>query len=325
MRTVIDSHILNDFFANKPSEIINDEDIENLVAWTQFREFIKAKTNLVIADYTELNTDVWKLLTYGRGDTEISNIDKRINTHGGSISGDFEPATFFCLLEPTIEKRKRIRSKNGYHIAFEDDYYFKWIELSFKNKQTLIPVAKNNADSLKSWNDFDHFILPFTDIIISDSFILSDVSLIQSNLFNLWETLDSLTPVKYNFLIVTHEGNPRMDIKKEFDKLNDFRIKKNLKANLSLVFTSFIDKEHDRNIFMNYIRLKSGDSFNYFDSKQKIITKGTEIDIYPCTDPQKEKATISILRRVSDIVKNASDDNSLSSHGGKIINRLLNV
>lgn len=166
-------------------------------------------------------------------------------------------------------------------------------------------------------------MLPFTDVIISDSFILSDVSLIQSNLFSIWEKLDSLTPIKYNILIVTHEGNPKMDIKKEFDKINEFRIKKNLKGNLSLVFTSFVDKEHDRNIFMNYIRVKSGDSFNYFNSKQNIITKGTEIDIYPCADPQKEKATMGILKRVTDIIKNSSEEKRLSSYGGKIFNRLL--
>ena len=323
MQTVIDSHILNDFFGSKPSEINTDKDIEKFEEWTQFREFIKSKSDLVITNYKELTPSIWQLMTAGRGETTLLKEEKRTNTHGGLISHDYSPATFFCLVEPADKKRKRIRTKNGYLIAFENDYYNKWIDLSFKKKNTLLPVDKNNVNSFKSWNDFDSILLPFTDVIISDSYILSDISLIQSNLLTLWEKLDSLTPVRYNFLIVTHEGNPRMDIKKEYDKLNEFRIRKKLKANLSLVFTTNIDKEHDRNIFMNYIRLKSGDSFNFFDSKQRIVSKGTEIDIYSCSDPQKEKATLSILKRVSDIIKNTSEDKILSNNAGNVINRLL--
>lgn len=323
MQSVIDSHILNDFFANRPTESITDEDLEKLVEWKQFREFIKAESDLVIADYNALNPEIFKLLTDGRGETKKPRAEKKINTHGGIISGDYSPSTFFCLVEPLVKNREKIKTNNGYLVGFEDDYISKWTELSFRCRSTLIPIDKNNPDSLKSWDDFGLFLLPFTDVIICDAFILSDVSLIKSNLLELWKRLDSFNPVKYNLLIVTNEGNPKMDIKKEFDKLNEYRIDNNLKANLSLVFSSYIDKEHDRNIFMNYIRVKSGDSFNYFNSALKIITKGTEIDIYPCSDPQKEKATLSILKRVTNMIKNSSEEKSLSSYEGKIFNRLL--
>lgn len=323
MQSVIDAQILNDFFGGKPILVNTFEEQEKFNQWKEFKDFIKVNSDLVIVDSGVLNPDIYKLLTDGRGEAKLSRSEKKINTHGGTIKGDFDPATFFCLLEPAEDKRKKLRSSNGYLIAFEDDYYKNWCQLSFHKKNTLIAVDRGNAESFKSWDDLAEIVLPFTDVILCDPFILSDISLIQSNLLILWEKLDSLTPVKYNFLIITHEGTPKKDIKKEFERLNEFRIRKNLKGNLSLVFTTSADKEHDRNLFMNYLRLKSGDSFNFFDSKKSIITKGTEIDIYPSADPQKEKATSSILKRVTDIIKNASEEKVLSSNKGKIINRLL--
>lgn len=132
---------------------------------------------------------------------------------------------------------------------------------------------------IKEWKDLLLDSVPLTDIIITDPYIFSDYTLLPNNLYSLLKELTKRlknSQSKINIVILTLP-----DIKGEkpnFDKILS-EIKKEVKnvigaiPNVTFVLSREKDK-HDRIIVTNYISYDSGDTFNFFDSKQRIITKG---------------------------------------------------
>lgn len=326
MLSVIDSEILNDFFSSKPLDDESEIGYKKLEDWLAYRRFIKSETNLRITNQDNLNLDICKLLTDGRKDTKIDFDKRKINLHNDIIKFDCRPETFFCFNVSDKLRKQRIKSRNGYLVGFEDDYFDKWSAISLRNINSVIQVEESENNVFRSWNHFRSFVLPFTDLIICDSYILSDNSLLNSNLFPLWEVLDSINPVKYNMLIITYEGRnekERLKIDDEFARIEEFKKGKKLKSDIGLVITSSkLDRVHDRNIIMNYLRIKSGDSFNLFDSTGSVITS-TGIDLYTCSDHDEERATNSILKDLSKIVSKATEGNGIVKCRGNTKNRLL--
>jgi hypothetical protein len=51
------------------------------------------------------------------------------------------------------------------------------------------------------------------------------------------------------------------------------------------------------------MRIKSGDSFNYFLSNGTLATKGTELDVYPLTQSHKAFSSKIILKEIKEIIK----------------------
>lgn len=320
MLSVIDSEIINDFFCSKPA----DDESTEFEDWLAYRKFIKSKTDLSVTESSNLNPQILKLLTDGRGDTKVELKERPINLHKDIIHYDCKPETFFCFNISDNDHIERIRKKNGYLVGSKKDYLSKYSTLILKDVQNPISVDSTQTDSLKSWDDLKNIILPFTDLIICDSYILADNSLVGSNLLRLWRILDSVNPVRYNFMIITYEGrNIKLNAKDEFKKINEFGKFNNLKGNVGLIITSSkIDKEHDRNIIMNYIRVKSGDSFNFFKLNGELNIK-TELDLYSCSYPEKEKATKKIINRISKIALKARDNKGIVQSCGNMDNRLL--
>lgn len=132
---------------------------------------------------------------------------------------------------------------------------------------------------IKEWKDLLLGNIPLTDIIITDPYIFSDYTLLPNNLYSLLKELTKRlkdSQSKINIVILTLP-----DIKGEkpnFDKIIS-EIKKEVKSvigaipNVTIILSSEKVK-HDRIIVTNYISYDSGDSFNFFDSRQRIITKG---------------------------------------------------
>jgi len=136
---------------------------------------------------------------------------------------------------------------------------------------------------LTSWNDLAKYAMPITDIVFIDSFILVDASLIPSNLIPYLELLCSNARTAVNIILYV-----------DFECINvDLTTLKNqIKASIELItghkptFTLIryrsrrgVDHlgEHDRTIFTNYVRIKSGDTYNYFLSDGSKYTTGREL------------------------------------------------
>ena len=113
-------------------------------------------------------------------------------------------------------------------------------------------------------------------MLIIDNYIF-DKNVWESNLIELLKVFGARTPVKFNLLIVSFEGSKfKIDINIGNDLKNKL-IQCGINCNLCIILAPTQLKEHDRTILTNYLRIKSGDSFNYFNSNGDYITKGTEI------------------------------------------------
>lgn len=141
---------------------------------------------------------------------------------------------------------------------------------------------KIGSETFKKWNDLSTFTLPLSDILIIDPFISSDKSLVESNLGELIKVLCTQVKSKVNIVIYTDRANTigYSDISNVVRKYA--KEITGIGPNFTLV--TYVKQrgieslaEHDRTVFTNYIRINSGDTFNYFDSSGKVITTGREL------------------------------------------------
>jgi hypothetical protein len=139
-----------------------------------------------------------------------------------------------------------------------------------------------NGAGFKTWKDLEDYSLPLTDIIIVDPYITSDASLISSNLTMLLKTIAIKSKSRVNIVIYTDKN-----LSISYDQISPV-IRKAIKqvTGIGPKFTLVTYRnqrgeetraEHDRTILMNYHRIYSGDTLNYFDSTGKVITKGREL------------------------------------------------
>ena len=164
--------------------------------------------------------------------------------------------------------------------------------------------------NVASWADLLQPNLPLTDIIITDPFIFFSPELLQYNLYSLLSQMVSPlkdTQTKINIVILTLPKN-----KNEKEKEPDFaiikaEIKKTIKRivgvepNVTFVLSSGKDK-HDRIMITNYVSYDSGDSFNFFNSKQELITKGDTWHINSHGKIENLKNTHELLNDIQNII-----------------------
>lgn len=141
---------------------------------------------------------------------------------------------------------------------------------------------KIGANSFEKWTDLEPFSFPLTDIIIVDPYIISSIDDCKNNLIPYLKCLVKLTKSRLNIVVYTNKDNCS-----NFDELSlliktGIREVTGISPNLSIV--TYTERrgvpsrgEHDRTILMNYKRIKSGDTFNYFNNEGMITTKGREL------------------------------------------------
>jgi hypothetical protein len=156
-------------------------------------------------------------------------------------------------------------------LLFQDDYDF--------SKKLRI-----GNEGLTSWGDLCEYKINTSDILIIDKFIAHDPSLIESNLGELLKTLTTNIHGKVNVILFTEKSSclhydvvsktVRNCVKQSTGVSPNFTlVKYTAKRNIGAF------NEHDRTILLNYYRLYSGDSFNYFNSNGETITAGRELDL----------------------------------------------
>ena len=327
METFIDGIILSDFFENRPQRtpIGNEYDNER---WDSFWKFLKSETDLQINNPNKLSNNhklFYSSLTTGRGETKISTTEKAFDSVYKNKIKSKSPFSFFCINEDNEQQQKKYNSKNGYLIGFLKDYISKWERLKLLQLSKVLPVRKNIEGALFSkWEILGEYLTPFTDAVLVDNYIFSDESLILSNFEQILIQLDCATPVKYNLTIVTFEGNKiKLNGPLLFKQLHDIKIKNQLKCDIGLVLATRKVKEHDRGIFTNYLRIMTGDTFNYFNSRNAIIT-GTDISFHSLANPDNMHAARAALSSVKNNSINHIVQNFKDTHVfGNLKNQLL--
>jgi hypothetical protein len=278
LNTYIDGLLLNDFFSSKPAEIPAGA-VEDYEDWLSLFVFLKSKTNLLLYNIDSLNSSneiFLTALTTGRQDSEISiendfECDKHVESH-------CEKLKFDLFFSPNLKKyATELLDKNNIFYANIDDYWDKWNSLNYSRIPKSLDVRKSAEELVfKSWNNLNKYLQKSNSIILFDRYILSDNSLIPSNLFKIIDEFEEINNDAYSFVIITQSDkrNPNNN-KRGYSQVDDYIKEKKYKCKLACVFASHFGGgfEHDRTIITNYFRVDSGDSFNYFLSKGDIITK----------------------------------------------------
>jgi len=309
LETTIDSEIFIDFCKSQPDPIRSTKEFDK---WFSFWLFLVAGTNLKFVLNENVNgqkieSRFFTELSSGQGDRGFKVLNKFNWPNRNILPQKTFPGSFFCLTQEDQNKREQLVNKNGMLIGFIDDYKKKWNDLSFQGKSKILSVRKGVKDAphLEKWKDLTDYMLPFTDIIIYDNFILNDPSIRDSNFLELLKVLDSTVSSEYNLLIVTYEGtnNAPANIDEIYTYINSVIEKFKFKAKVGIVLASHSIKEHDRCIIMNYLRIKSGNTLNYFNRLGEIVINGTEIDFWPFCNQDNFLTTKVILSSINEIVK----------------------
>ena len=328
----IDMDLIIDFYQSyivrKKFESLDDAEFEYF-----FFKFLKAESNLEIYNYREKinDIDLNKILTQfttGRGNGNTMRFANSFAiTKNWTLNQDQNYKKCFFLKESNPDIHILMRINNGNLFSFNEEYRKSFEQLSLlKQNKTLLVRKEETRFSFRKWGDLSKYLLPFTDMVLVDNYIFNNepFNYEKYNLIPLLKILQRSKKINYNLLIVSYEGTDRkIKVSEVYSNLLQIRKESDLKFNLGVFIATNEFKEHDRGIFMNYLRIRSGDSFsNYFDNDGQIKTVGTELNFLPYTESINAIISEEILRDIKLKIDKSIRKNKYCS-AGNISNRLL--
>jgi hypothetical protein len=171
-------------------------------------------------------------------------------------------------------------------------------------------------------NHLDILGLPFSTLIFVDRYMFKgseiggNISLYEYNIKKILENifinkkgnskLIFVYQIKVNVSITNPSYDKGPDLKKLTDKIKKITPKHCPTPEIYLIGVpdGYIDDEHDRFIFSDYLRIKSGGSFVYFSSTGDIITDSTSVDFYSLASNKYRLGNNILLNKIRDIVNN---------------------
>jgi len=208
------------------------------------------------------------------------------------------------------EKRLVLLGGLGEEIDILESLFFDKRDYGFHYQ---VGIAKNK---FSDWNQINPFVYPFTYLILVDRYMFKSNNLPLFD-FNIGKILREfyLGKTGMSKLIFVYQVDPFADkSSKYYDEGPDFsELKKRIKTTIKSVSkyckmpeifffgipNGKILDEHDRHIFSNYVRIKSGDSLIYFDSTGKIISKSSEVDFFSLAYRNYRENSNSIIDKVN--------------------------
>lgn len=176
------------------------------------------------------------------------------------------------------------------------------------------------AKEMLTWNILESLVLPCSDIIIVDPYLFSEEKLLDYNLHALLRVLVPKTSdSKIKLVIFTapsysvkDSNGKTIKLKPEWKTIRKNIIKflkfDNVTAKVTIVASSKIN-EHDRSIFTNYYNLHSGDSFNYYDSKNNLITKGRHFTVHSHGSKENLSKGYTLIDDMQVVINNLKNEN----------------
>jgi len=176
----------------------------------------------------------------------------------------------------------------------------------------------------EKWDRIESFCLPFSTIVFIDRFMFQgpeiggnlglfdyNIGIILKNFYQMKVGPSRLIFV-YRIVDNVAASHPYYDLGPDLNRLKE-KIKRLVKGVnkycpdpeiiLIGVPKDRIEDEHDRHIVSNYIRIKSGDSFVYFDSIGRKVSKSNEIDFYSLGKREYRDSTTYLLDKVKTIIQ----------------------
>jgi len=329
LTTTLDTTLLLDLIKSQPRQIPFGS-LEENIYWNSFWRFLKSETHLQIYNFnSSVDFQGFEIflneLTTGRNESEIHISESPFSIpRNFKLGANIKPNNCFFINEPNKTSQLNYRKHNGYFFSFLEDYKKQYESLALlKLCKNLVIRENTRINILKKWSDISPYLTPFTDMVFIDNYIFKDENLHDNNLIPLLKTLDKSTPVGYNLFFVSYEDTKeKIDVNHVFTKMLKIRKENELKFELGVFIAKSEFKEHDRGIFMNYLRIRSGDSFNYFGADGELLTNGTDIEFYSYAESMNSLNSSRILEDINTKIKRNIHKKGVFK--GNPSNRLLN-
>lgn len=176
-----------------------------------------------------------------------------------------------------------------------------------------------------SWDEVIKYIKPFNSMIIVDRFMFSgsavagNLGLFENNLKQFlahsFEVMGGQPRLIFIFQIKPNRVPAEMgpdsgEMIAKIVKAVKSKNKHCKRPEVALVYVSNnIEDEHDRNIISNYFRVKSGDTFVYFNTASEIITQSSDLDFYSLGKLQYRKTTNNLKQKLSELIDEVQYNN----------------
>ncbi|AZQ60966.1 hypothetical protein EI427_01665 [Flammeovirga pectinis] len=335
---------LTSFFTKRPSLEDELDDMDWSRSWMDFYSFLNKQADL------RLDVDPTQLSMMSKTNPYIKKMLKNASSGGSSLRCEKEafdqldvvskstmPQTMFFLDKSNqecedIENKYGIITLNPNRIKSKAGFMFNW---------SLYNVTKDRGavKRFEKWSQLERFRHPHNSMVIIDNYLLKDLGEIEENLIPM---LDALLPEKlevtYQLTLISVDLR---DKPASMKKYIEWELNKKLKRPYDIevcVIKTESNKNHDRNIFTNYLWMHSGHSFTYLRRQQ--ISKNTNLMLFPIFYQQKDfqsyyeempgstesKSSVwgavnQRLREARYIIKTASND--YNGIGGELKNSIL--
>lgn len=165
---------------------------------------------------------------------------------------------------------------------------------------------KIGSPEFKDWQALKDYSSSISDILFIDGFILSDAEAIDFNLIPYLKILAAKAKCKLNLVLYVNYSNVNVTYEDISKKIRSaIESVTGIKPNFTLIkvrdqrgIESYA--EHDRTIFTNYLRVYSGDTFNYFKADGTKRTKGREIHYSSFGDSENHMLASELVRGIQD-------------------------
>jgi hypothetical protein len=316
MRIVFDEQNAISFFKNLQSNEFSDN-VLNLL-----KRQVNLKFNFTLDEISEpLEMQILEFEEVGgRKKNKLTIEYGKRNTEGEFCVSNIEKNNDIYLLESLSQK---IQNANKVLCGVVGEEYsvltklFPDVEEMQLHEQRLIGNNK-----FQNWDDISDFVRPFTSMVIVDRYMFKgpeiggNLGLFDYNLKILlgkfYENQKSKTNLTFIYqidpfpkIVKYKDEGPDLESLKRKVKNAVKSLNKNCPSpniNLIAVPKGKISDDHDRNIIIDYLRIKSGDTLVYFNSKGIKETNSNEFDVYSLARRQYRETTSSLLTKLKQIV-----------------------
>lgn len=178
----------------------------------------------------------------------------------------------------------------------------------------------NENNVFNKWDDLKQYITPFSDIIFIDNYIMSDESDIDTNLIPFLKVLIGEQRNINLVLFVSRNANHYVNVPPNINgtewirahlenmkKILVRKLKFGKKGKITIIMS---ENFHDRTVLTNYLRIYSGDSFNYFrDDRTK--GKGDEIHLSSLADKDNLNFAEAFIAKIQYYITKKISDNAI--------------
>lgn len=206
------------------------------------------------------------------------------------------------------------------------------------NKYTQsLPLRTEFANG--NWDGLDNSILPCSDIIISDPYILSNSGLLHNNLISLLKKLtEKVRNSSVNIVIFclkeTRDRSQNMMVQPNWSVIRSQikRVLSSIGIVSKVTFVAPNDEvefgEHDRTAFTNYLLYIPGSTFNFYNLQGLLTSRGRHFHVH-CSahsDYYKEAVDfISDMQRIVDEIHNGAKAGVIVKDVALKLSNVLNI